>query len=116
MQSSWGKLRYLKNTMAFFTSFNLPVPRLNAIAAGSAECLGGAALAARALWYASPLYRITFTMTVAYVIAKNELLYTILSSTDKFTDVAPFFLPVAALVLTLSPGNPCLMPCWLVNR
>ena len=39
--SGKGKLLNLEKTTAFFTELNLPLPKLNALMAGSAECGGG---------------------------------------------------------------------------
>src|SRR5258708_17529875 len=36
-----GKLLNLEKTTAFFTDLGLPMPKLNAIMAGSTECFGG---------------------------------------------------------------------------
>src|SRR5207253_2006206 len=39
-----GKLMNLEKTASFFADLGLPMPKLNAIMAGSTECLGGALL------------------------------------------------------------------------
>ncbi len=51
-----GKLTHLEKTTAFFTELNLPLPKLNAIMAGSTECFGGLLLL---LGLGSRLVRVT---------------------------------------------------------
>ncbi len=104
-QTGWGKLTHLERTTEFFASLNLPAPKLNAIMAGSTECLGGVLLAVGL--FARPVaVPLTFTMIVAYVTADREAVQAIFSDPDKFTSAAPFlFLLVALLVLAFGPGK-----------
>src|SRR4051812_11091180 len=100
-----GKLMNLERTTSFFTDIGIPLPKLNAIVAGSTECFGGllllAGLCSRAI--SVPL---TFTMLVAYATADKEALAAIFSDTDKFTSAAPFlFLFAALIVLVFGPGK-----------
>ena len=104
-QTGWGKLTHLERTTNFFASLNLPAPKLNAIAAGSTECLGGVLLALGLYTrFASPA--LIFTMIVAYVTADREALFAITSDGDKFTGAAPFlFLFAALIVFAFGPGK-----------
>lgn len=104
-QTGCGKLMNLDRTTGFFESLGLPLPRLNAIAAGSVECFGGAllllGLGAR---FVSPA--LAFTMVVAYSTADNEALRAIFSDPDKFTGAAPFlFLAASVTVCVFGPGK-----------
>jgi putative oxidoreductase len=100
-----GKLLNLEKTTAFFDSLHLPMPKLNAILAGSTECVGGLLLL---LGLGSRLVSVplAFTMVVAYVTADREALNAIFSDTDKFTSAAPFlFLLTCLIVLAFGPGR-----------
>ena len=104
-QTGWGKLMHLERTANFFADLGLPAPKLNAIAAGSTECLGGLLLAL-GLFARPAAVPLTFTMIVAYATADKEALQAIFSDTDKFTGAAPFlFLLVSVLVLAFGPGK-----------
>lgn len=99
-----GKLMNLDKTAGYFESLHIPMPKLNAMMAGSTECFGGLLLV---LGLASRLISIpvAVTMIVAYLTADMEALRSILSDTDKFTSAAPFlYLLTALLVLTCGPG------------
>lgn len=104
-QTGWGKLMNLERTTNFFASLNLPAPKLNAIAAGSAECVGGVLLALGLFTrFASPA--LIVVMLVAYVTADREALLAIVSDGDKFTGAAPFlFLFAALIVFAFGPGK-----------
>ena len=104
-QTGWGKLTHLEKTTAFFTDLNLPLPKLNAIMAGSTECFGGALLALGL--FARPVaVPLIFTMVVAFATADREALHAIFSDTDKFLGAAPFlFLFAALIVLVFGPGR-----------
>jgi putative oxidoreductase len=100
-----GKLLNLDKTTAFFTELNLPLPKLNAIMAGSTECLGGLLLllGLGSRFVSVPLM---FTMVVAYATADQEALAKIFSDTDKFTEAAPFlFLLASVIVFAFGPGK-----------
>ena len=100
-----GKLMNLEKTTEFFTSLNLPLPKLNAILAGSTECAGGALLL---LGLGSRLVSVPliFTMLVAYVTADKEAVAAIFSDPDKFTGAAPFlFLFACVIVFAFGPGK-----------
>jgi len=103
--TGWGKLAHLERTTAFFTDLNLPLPKLNAIMAGSTECLGGALLAL-GLFARPAAVPLIFTMAVAYATADKEALQAITSDPDKFVSAAPFlFLLAAVIVLAFGPGR-----------
>lgn len=99
-----GKLMNLDRTTEFFASLNLPMPHLNAVMAGSVECVGGLllmlGLASRPV--SIPL---TFTMIVAYLTAHSEQLGNIFASPDNFIKADPFlFLLTALTILAFGPG------------
>jgi putative oxidoreductase len=98
-------LMNLEKTTAFFTGLHIPMPKLNAIVAGSTECAGGLLLAAG--FFARPAaVPLIFTMIIAYVTADNEALHAIASDPDKFVSAAPFlFLLAALIVLAFGPGK-----------
>ena len=104
-QTGWGKLTHLEKTTRFFESLNIPMPKLNAIAAGCTECAGGILLALG--FFARPVsVPLIFTMIIAYVTADSEALHAIFSDTDKFVTAAPFlFLLASLVVLAFGPGK-----------
>jgi putative oxidoreductase len=100
-----GKLMNLEKTAGYFTTLNIPMPKLNAVLAGSTECFGGLLLV---VGLASRLVSIpvAFTMVIAYLTADMEAVRGIFSDPDKFTSAAPFlFLLTALLVMTCGPGG-----------
>lgn len=104
-QTGKGKLMNLEKTTAFFTDLNLPLPQLNAIAAGAVECVGGLLLM---IGLGSRLVSVPlmFTMGVAYATAHREELGQIFSDPDKFTEAAPFlFLLACVIVFAFGPGK-----------
>ncbi|MBI2498511.1 MAG: DoxX family protein [Opitutae bacterium] len=104
-QTGWGKLMHLDKTAAFFASIDIPLPKLNAIAAGSTEFLGGLLLALGLV--ARPVaVPLIFTMAVAYATADREALHAVFSEPDKFVTAAPFlFLLASLVVLVFGPGK-----------
>src|SRR5476651_2139311 len=68
-----GKLMNLDKTASFFTDLSLPLPKLNAILAGSTECFGGLLLLA-GLFSRVVSVPLIFTMLVAYATADKEAL------------------------------------------
>ncbi|HLP26172.1 MAG TPA: DoxX family protein [Acidobacteriota bacterium] len=104
-QTGWGKLMHLDRTAEFFASLNLPMPKLNAIAAGATECVGGALLAL-GLFARPASVPLIVTMLVAYVTADRDALQALFSDPDKFFSAAPFlFLFASLLVLAFGPGK-----------
>ena len=105
MQTGWGKLMNLDRTAGFFETLHIPMPRLNAIMAGSTECFGGVLLAL-GLFARPAAVPLTFTMLVAYATADREALLGIFSAPDKFLGADPFlFLLAAVIVLAFGPGK-----------
>ena len=94
-----GKLVNLERTTRFFDSLELPLPKFQAILAGSTEMAGGLLLLAGlgTRFISIPL---AITMVVAYLTAHREDAFLSLSD---FTDQAPFPFLMAALV-TLAFG------------
>lgn len=100
-----GKLMALDKTASFFAELNLPLPKLNAILAGSTECFGGALLLL-GLFSRLVSVPLIFTMLVAYATADKEALAAIFSDTDKFTGATPFlFLFACVIVFAFGPGK-----------
>jgi putative oxidoreductase len=99
-----GKLMNLDNTAKFFASLNIPAPKLNAIMAGSTECVGGLLLLI-GLGSRIVTVPLIFTMIIAYLTADSEAAHAIFSNPDKFVTAAPFlFLLTCVIVLIFGPG------------
>ncbi len=114
-QTGWGKLMHLDRTAGFFESLNIPAPKLNAIMAGSTECLGGILLAL-GLFARPASVPLIFCMLVAYWTADHDAVVAITSDPDKFVTATPFlFLLAALLVLAFGPGKLAL-DAWLGRR
>ena len=104
-QTGWGKLTHLEKTTEFFVSLSIPLPKLNAIAAGTTETLGGILLVL-GLFARPASVPLIFTMIVAYATADREALQAVFRDPDKFVSAAPFlFLLAALLVLAFGPGS-----------
>lgn len=100
--SGKGKLINLDRTTNFFNSLHLPLPKFQAILAGSTEMIGGLLLLVGlgTRFISIPL---AFTMVVAYLTAHREEGF--LSISD-FTDQAPFpFLMAALVALAFGAGR-----------
>lgn len=100
-----GKLMNIERTSEFFGSLGIPLPTLNAYAAGSVECFGGLLLL---LGVASRIITIPLisTMCVAYLTAHHEQLFGIFRNPDDFVSALPFlFLLAALLVFLFGPGK-----------
>ena len=107
-----GKLVNLGKTTEFFASLDLPLPKINAMVAGSTECVGGLLLllGLGARLVSVPLM---FTMIVAYATADKEALAALFSDPDKFVSAAPFqFLLASAIVFAFGPGKLALDTLW----
>jgi putative oxidoreductase len=103
--TGWGKLNHLDKTTAYFESLHIPMPKINAIAAGTTELVCGTLLALGLLARpaAVPLIGV---MIVAYITGDNEAWHSIFNDTDKFVTATPFlFLLAAVLVLAFGPGK-----------
>ena len=100
-----GKLAHLGRTTEYFASPNLPAPKLNAILAGSTECVFGLLLLAGLGGRVVPLPLIGL-LTVAYATTEQEALHSIFSNPDKFVTADPFlFLLAAVVILVFGPGK-----------
>ncbi|MEY2880107.1 MAG: inner membrane protein YphA [Verrucomicrobiota bacterium] len=100
-----GKLLDLEKPTAFFTELGIPLPKLNAILAGTTECFGGLLLLL-GLFSRAASVPLVFTMGVAYATAHREQLVKIFSDTDKFTEATPFlFLLASLIVFSFGPGK-----------
>jgi len=109
-----GKLLNLEKTAEFFGSLGLPFPTIDAMLAGTTECIGGllflVGLASRVV--SIPL---AFTMLVAYATAEREALLGIFHDPDRFLGADPFLYLLAALiVLAFGPGMFSLD--WIIAR
>ncbi len=103
-QTGWGKLMNLERTAAFFGELGLPLPTVNAFAAGTVEGLGGVLLALGLLSRPAAA-ALAFTMGVAYATADREALLGLWSNPEAFTGAAPFpFLCASLVVLAFGPG------------
>jgi len=99
-----GKLMNLDNTAHFFQSLHIPLPKLNAIMAGSTECFGGLLLL---LGLGSRIVTVPLiiTMIVAYLTADLDKVKHIYENPDAFVTADPFlFLLVSVIVLIFGPG------------
>lgn len=97
-----GKLLNLDRTAGFFESLHLPLPKFQAVLAGSTEMFGGLLLLAGlgTRFISIPL---AFTMVVAYLTAHRDEAFLSLSD---FTDQAPFpFLMAALVTMAFGAGN-----------
>src|SRR5579862_9166173 len=99
-----GKLMNLDKTAGFFETLHIPMPKLNAIMAGSTECFGGLLLL---LGLGSRIVTVPliFTMCIAYATAESDKLHNMFSNPDDFLKADPFlFLYAAIIVLLFGPG------------
>lgn len=104
-QSGWGKLHNLDKVTEFFASLNMPAPGRMAVFIASVEFFGGILFALGAFSRMTSLV-LTVNLTMAYVIADREALFSIFSDPDKFIAAAPFaFLFATLLVLILGAGK-----------
>ena len=97
-------LTHLQDTTDFFTSLHLPLPRLQAIMAGSTECFGGLLLL---LGLGSRLISIplAFTMIIAFLTADVDKVKNIFNDTDAFVTATPFlFLLASVIIFIFGPG------------
>ncbi|MGD0058384.1 MAG: DoxX family protein [Verrucomicrobiia bacterium] len=99
-----GKLMHLDKTAGFFASINIPMPKLNAVLAGSTECFGGLLLLL-GLGSRIATVPLIFTMIIAYVTADSDKIKGIFNNPDAFVSAAPFlFMLTAIIVLVFGPG------------
>jgi putative oxidoreductase len=104
-QTGKGKLMNLEKTAGFFADLNIPLPKVNAVVAGSVECVGGLLLVV-GLFSRVVSVPLIFTMVVAYLTADSEAWHAIFKDTDKFTGATPFlFLFATLLIFVFGPGK-----------
>lgn len=99
-----GKLMHIERTAEFFDALGIPLPLVNAYAAGTVECVGGLLLLVGA---ASRLVAVALagTMLVAYVTAHGDQLGGLFTDPDAFVSAPPFlFLLASLIVLLFGPG------------
>jgi putative oxidoreductase len=99
-----GKLMNLDRTAGFFTNLHIPMPKLNAVVAGSTECFGGLLLL---LGLGSRIVTVPliFTMVIAYLTAEPDKVRHIFDKPDDFVSAAPFqFMLTAIIVLVFGSG------------
>jgi putative oxidoreductase len=105
IESGWGKLHHLDKVTEFFTSLNLPMPGITAVAISSLEFFGGIFLAIGLVSRLTALV-LTINMLMAYITADREALFSIFSDPDKFYAAAPYtFLIASLLILIFGPGK-----------
>jgi putative oxidoreductase len=98
-------LTHLDKTSSYFASLNIPMPKLNAVMAGSTECIGGLLLLA-GLFSRFASLALICVMSVALLTAEKEAVRHIFSDPDKFLATDPFlFLYAAVLVFAFGPGK-----------
>ncbi len=100
-----GKLGNLEATSQFFGELGLPLPKLNAVMAGSTECVGGLLLLLG--FMTRPIcLPLIFTMVVAYLTAHLEELKGVWENPDGFVTAAPFLFLLASVInFTFGPGR-----------
>ncbi|HVM62890.1 MAG TPA: DoxX family protein [Verrucomicrobiae bacterium] len=99
-----GKLMHLDRTAGFFASLNIPLPKLNAVLAGSTECFGGLLLLL-GLGSRIATVPLIFTMVIAYLTADPDKVHQIFSKPDAFVSADEFlFMLTAIIVLIFGPG------------
>lgn len=104
-QTGKGKLMNLDRTAGFFASIDIPLPKVNAVMAGTTEMVGGVLLM---LGLASRLVSVPliFVMMIAYWTADREAVQALFSDPDKFTAATPFlFLLTCVIIFTAGPGK-----------
>jgi putative oxidoreductase len=101
-------------TVGHFIDFGVPFPKVNAVLAGSTECVFGLLLIA-GIASRLTVIPLIFTMFIAYLTADNEALRSIFSDPDKFTGATPFlFLFACVLIFIFGPGAFSLD--WLLGK
>jgi putative oxidoreductase len=104
-QNGWGKLHNLGRVTEFFSSLGLPAPGPTAAFVATVEFLGGILLAIGLFSRFIGLV-LAIDMTMAYVMADREALFSIFSDPGKFYVADPYtFLFAALLILIFGPGK-----------
>ncbi len=104
VQTGWGKLHSLPKVTEFFASLNIPLPGPTAHFCATLEFLGGLLLI---FGLASRLTGLLLAcnMLVAYLLADQDALKSIISNPGKFYGADPYtFLFASVLVLVFGAG------------
>lgn len=102
--SGKGKLTNIDNVTNYFATLQIPMPYLNACAAGLIECVGGLLLLV-GLGSRVITIPLILTMLVAYGTAHQTELTGLFSNPDGFVTAPPFlFLLASTIVLVFGPG------------
>ncbi len=100
-----GKLMNLDRTTGYFESIDIPLPKLNAVMAGTTEAVGGLLLFC-GLFSRIISVPLTFVMLVAYATAHNDEMKAIFTEPEKFLSASPFqFLFACVLIFVFGPGK-----------
>ena len=100
-----GKLTHLTRTADYFASLNIPLPKLNAMAAGSTELVFGLLFLAGLGGRIVPVPLIG-VLVVAYLTSEQAALHSFFTDPDKFLTADPFlFLFAAVIVFVFGPGQ-----------
>jgi putative oxidoreductase len=103
--SGKGKLANPDETAAYFRDLHIPLPELNAFAAGATELFGGLFLALGLLSRLSTI-PVIGVMLVAYMTAHEDQWAAFWTNTAIFFKAPPFaYLFTAAMVLVCGPGR-----------
>lgn len=105
LQAGLGKFKNYEKTAEFFTSLNLPWPKLQVCLVGTIEMFGGALLL---LGLGSKIVPIPLIIVMigAYVTAHNQELMNAISNPDAFIGASPFLYLFASLIIWLfGPGK-----------
>lgn len=118
-QNGWGKLHNLANVTTFFASLGLPAPGPTATFVAGFEFVGGILLIAG---LASRLVGLMLfvDMTMAYITADREALFSFLKDPGKFYVADPYTFWFAALIILIfGPGLialDTLVERWLIKQ
>jgi putative oxidoreductase len=118
-QNGWGKLHNLANVTTFFASLGLPAPGPTATFVATFEFVGGILLF---VGLGSRLIGLMLAvdMTMAYVTADREALFSFFKDPGKFYVADPYtFLFAGLLILIFGPGLialDTLVERWIIKR
>jgi putative oxidoreductase len=105
VQTGWGKLNNLEKVTQFFTQLGIPAPDLNAHFISTLELVGGILLAVGLTSHLIALL-LACNMTVAFVTADRQALFSIFSDADKLYAATPYtFLFASLLILFFGLGK-----------
>ncbi len=99
--SGKGKLMHLERVTGFFGDLGIPFPHVNAMLAGTTECVGGLLLLV-GLFSRLVSIPLAFVMCVAYATVHHDSLWTM----ETIIKQEPFtFLMVVMIVMIFGPGR-----------